>query len=113
MEKDKGMTMRTIILIALALLAPVAAMAGYKDQFRDQNAFATKVDEMPSRNQLRMDYTGTTSGHPIYIGHAAPGIATSASNWRVCKYTDTADGPTVKVCADDVNWDDRATHTYS
>lgn len=105
--------MRRIFLIFAFVLWSVPAFAGYKDQFRDQNAFATKVDEMPSRNQLRMDYTGTTSGVPIYVGFAAPGVATSATTWRICKYTDSAAGPTLKQCADDVSWDNRAAATYS
>lgn len=113
MEKNKGVTVKKVLFIALILLSASNAWAGYKDQFRDQNAFATKVDEMPSRNQVRMDYTGTTSGVPIYVGYAAPSVATSAATWRVCKYTDSSAGPTLKQCADDVNWDDRATHTYS
>lgn len=102
----------SFLVLALILISGIAE-ASYKDQFRDQNAFATKVDEMPSRNQTRLDYSGTTSGYPIYIGHAAPSIADSSALWRICKATDTADGPTLIQCADDVAWTTRAAETYS
>lgn len=104
---------KTVLILALFAVLTTPAHADYKDQFRNQNPFATKVDKMPSRNQVRMDYTGTTSGHPIYIGYAAPSIATTSALWRICKYTDSADGPTAKACADDITWDDRGTATYT
>lgn len=101
-----------LVLLALALWSGTAR-ADWKDQFRNQNAYATKVDRMPSRMQRRFDYTGTTSGYPIYQGWAAPSIASSSALWRVCKATDSAAGPTLIQCADDVAWDDRASASYS
>lgn len=62
--------------------------------------------------QTLFDYTGTTSGIPIYIGFASKGAATSASLWRIYKFTDSADGPTAKKHCDGI-WDNRASLTYT
>lgn len=62
--------------------------------------------------QAMYDYTGTTSGIPIYIGFGKQGLATSDTGWRVYKFTDSASGPTVKQCADGI-WDNRASLTYA
>lgn len=62
-------------------------------------------------DQTRMDYSGTLSGSPIYVGHAKKGTADSGA-WRVCKYTDTVDGPTLIQCTDGA-WTDRASLSYS
>lgn len=65
-----------------------------------------------SDDQKRFDYTGTSSGYPIYVGFAKKGVAASADAWRVCKATDTAAGPTLVQCTGGI-WDNRASLSYS
>lgn len=105
--------MRKTALFLAFIFISAPAFAGYVEQFRGQNSWATKTDDMPPRNQTRYDYTGTTSGYPIYTGHAAPSVASSSATWRICKATDASTGPTLIQCADDLSWDDRASGTYT
>ena len=104
---------KAIAIAAILVLFSAPASADWKDQFRNQNPYATKTDQMPSRMQRRFDYSGTTSGYPIYSGWAAPSVAASSALWRICKATDGANGPTLIQCADDVAWDDRAAGVYT
>jgi len=97
---------KLIIFIALIGIA-ATAYAAYEQDFRYQNAFTQKTDPVSNTMQVRMDYTGTTSGIPIYVGQASKGRLTSDENWRVYKFTDSADGPTLRQSAD-CAWDDRA-----
>lgn len=59
------------------------------------------------------------AGLPVYIGHAAPGTATSAALWRIQKLSyDASNRLTTIEWADgngefDNIWDDRATLSYS
>lgn len=59
------------------------------------------------------------NGQPLYIGQAQPGTLTSATGWRIQKYTYDANFALTDVewaegtNAFDKIWDDRATYTYS
>ena len=109
--------MKTVFLAIFAILysATVQAdtLSNYSKRMDYTDPNATKTLKVPSKSQRRLDYTGTTSGYPIYSGFAAKGVATTDELWRVCKATDTSDGPTLIQCAEDVAWDDRAAATYS
>lgn len=105
--------MKKLLFIPVLFFAVSAWASTYTEQFRYADNFAQKVNEIPAKNQTRFDYSGTTSGVPIYTGHAAKGVATSTEAWRVCKTTDSSSGPTLIQCVDDIKWDDRATASFS
>lgn len=106
--------MKKFLMFVFLMLLSTSAFAGtYTDQFRYGDAFASKTSEIPKKSQTRFDYSGTTSGYPIYTGYAAPGVASSAAAWRICKATDSSNGPTVIQCVDDGTWDNRASETYA
>ena len=95
------------LFLAFWLVAtPAFAVNTFEDEFRFQSNYAQKTDKTPNKMQIRIDYTGTISGSPIYVGYAARSVATDADRWRVYKYTDSAAGPTLKQTAD-CAWDDR------
>lgn len=96
-----------VVLVLTCLSGPVLAANNFEDQFRYQTNFAQKTDKAPNKLQIRMDYTGTISGSPIYVGYAARGTDAAADSWRVYKFTDSAAGPTLRQSAD-CAWDDRA-----
>ena len=65
----------------------------------------------------KIEYSGDNA---IYIGEAIPGVATSYNEWRIKKYTYDANGKVTDIqwaSAESinftVNWDSRATYTYS
>ena len=64
-------------------------------------------------------FTYTATGLIEYQGWARPGIATSASNWRICKYTYDGSGNQTDIkwasgTKDfDKEYDERTSYTYS
>ena len=64
-----------------------------------------------------IDYDSGTN--PVYVGSAAPGTATDAAGWNICKITyDGNDNPTSIYWANAnignaLIWDNRATYTYT
>lgn len=71
----------------------------------------------PGYQQI-FDYSGGTTGAPIYIGWAVPGVATSAAKWKIRKFTYDGNGQILNIqfAKNDVGfnfvWDNRATYTY-
>ena len=72
----------------------------------------------PAYTQI-FDYGGGTTGQPIYIGWATPGVSTSASKWKIRKFTYDGNGQVTNIqfANGDVGfnfvWDLRATaYTY-
>jgi len=65
---------------------------------------------------MKATYSG---GNPVYIGYAAPGTATSDTEWQIRKVTVDGDGNVTDVqFADGTNefdkeWDERAGYSYS
>lgn len=82
--------------------------AAYANSFSNDWQKRNIIDD----RQHRYDYTGTISTYPIYTGSAAKGAADSADAWRICKATDSTDGPTLIQCADGT-WTGRAALTYN
>jgi len=77
--------------------------------------------EMGWTEQFAYVASGNGAGQVEYQGWAAPGTATSAGGWRICKFTyDSSNRVTARAWAggrDDFNvnnsWDNRATLAYS
>ena len=67
---------------------------------------------------MLVENSGTSPYNPVYIGWAAPGSATSASQWKIQKLTYDANNKLItKKWADksarfNKVWDDRASYTY-
>lgn len=67
--------------------------------------------------QQILDYSGGTQ--PIYIGWAAPGVATSRAAWKIRKLTYDSNSNVTQIqwAGGDVGfnavWDNRTTLTYS
>ncbi len=72
-----------------------------------------------SRADLNMEVAYDSDNNPLYVGYAAPGVATSTAGWQICKCTYDANGNLDdRKFADGVNdyekvWDDRATYAYT
>ena len=72
--------------------------------------------EIHDNYQTLIDYVGGTN--PVYLGKAAPGVATTATSWSIKKITyDVNNNPTTVKPADgtdtfDKVWDDRTTYSY-
>lgn len=98
--------MKKYLLIFLFLFLAVPAFAA---TFSDDDI---KARDQHNKLQAVYDYTGTTSGIPIYVGYGARGLATSETGWRIYKYTDSASGPTARTSADGI-WDNRASLSYA
>ena len=69
----------------------------------------------PVKSALRFDGENSTYN---YVGEAPIGAATSASNWRIYRLTNTGTASLIKQWADgndafDNVWDDRASLSYS
>jgi YD repeat-containing protein len=68
--------------------------------------------------QQIFDYGGGTTGNPIYIGWAPPGVATSDAKWKIRKFTYDGNSQVtnIKFANGDVGfnaiWDNRATITF-
>lgn len=68
--------------------------------------------------QQAFDYVGGTTGLPIYIGWATPGVPTSASKWKIRKLTYDGNGQVTAIqhASSDIGfkliWDNRASYTY-
>ena len=101
---------KIIFAVAILILSAQPVMAENKYVAIVNNSQSTV--SRSTDDQTLLDYTGTTSGVPIYVGHAQHGVASSASDWRVCKTTDSAAGPTAIKCTDGI-WDNRASLSYS
>ena len=65
-----------------------------------------------------LDYAGGTSGQPIYVGWATPGVATSDAKWKIRKFTYDGNNQltNIQFANGDVGfnakWDDRASIAY-
>lgn len=72
----------------------------------------------PAYSQV-FDYAGGITGQPIYIGWATPGVPTSASKWKIRKFTYDVNSQvlTIQHANADIGfkfiWDSRTTYTYS
>lgn len=53
------------------------------------------------------------SNQTEYMGYAPQGTATSTPQWVIRKYTYTSNLITSERIAKNVDWDNKATHTYS
>lgn len=96
----------------LALILSFAVSPAFAQPYANTAANSTSTLSRASNDQTLMDYSGSTSGYPIYVGKALKGELTSSGNWRICKATDSANGPTVIQCTDGI-WDNRAALSYS
>lgn len=103
---------RTAVLVSMMMLLVAPAFATYTSDINQYYGQSVQIRDVNNNLQIRFDYTGTTSGIPIYVGYAIRGRAAADDSWRVYKFTDSAAGPTLRQVADGV-WNDRATLTYS
>lgn len=71
--------------------------------------WATRITEIPSNMQMKLDYTTRTDGQPVYIGYAPRGLTDAETGWLLQKFTYTADpgNMTVRQIAYS-SWDLRA-----
>jgi YD repeat-containing protein len=71
----------------------------------------------PGYTQI-FDYSGGTTGQPIYIGWSVPGVATSSPQWKIRKFTYDGNGQVTNIqwANGDVGfnaiWDNRTTITF-
>jgi hypothetical protein len=72
---------------------------------------ASRVSDIPSNLQQRIDYGERTDGQPTYVGFADKGLGISASGWLLQKFTYTSDLLTYRSIAYD-SWDDRSLSSY-
>lgn len=69
--------------------------------------------------QQAFDYVGGTTGQPIYVGWATPGVPTSASKWKIRKFTYDGNSQILNIqhAMADIGfkfiWDNRAGYVYS
>lgn len=69
--------------------------------------------------QQVFDYAGGTTGIPIYIGWATPGVATTDAKWKIRKLTYDGNGQVTAIqhAGSDIGfkfqWSQRTTYTYS
>ena len=78
----------------------------------------TKTIQYPYSDSDLLTKIVYSGGNPIYIGRAAPGMATSAAAWQICKLTWSGSDCTAVEFAGGTNdydqvWDDRAGLAYS
>jgi YD repeat-containing protein len=69
-------------------------------------------------NKYTQKMENNASGNVVYFGEAEPGTATSASGWRIRKFTYDGNGAITDIqWADNEtgfvkSWDNRASYTY-
>ena len=79
----------------------------------DDAMFAKRVMDVPHNLQMRLDYSGTPTGQPLYMGYGARGLDAGATGWIIYKFTyDGSDNVTLRQTAYH-DWTDRASGTYA
>ena len=74
---------------------------------------AYRISEIPSNQQMDVDYGARTDAQPVYLGYAPKGLADGADGWLIQKYTyDGSDRATKREIAYG-NWTNRAAESYS
>ena len=69
--------------------------------------------------QQVFDYQGGTSGQPIYVGWATPGVSQSAKGWKIRKFTYDANSQitNIQFANSDVGfnfiWANRVNYNYA
>jgi len=94
---------------------PAGAVSDTATQARehDDAMYAKRVMDIPHNLQMRLDYTGTPTGQPLYMGYGARSLASSDDGWIIYKFTyDGSDFVTLRQTAYD-SWDNRASASYA
>lgn len=96
----------TAFLIITCIFLPLRIVSA------DLTRGADKVFSVPGNYQVKIDYESGTN--PIYVGYADKGVSDGASAWFIIKITwDANDNPTAITSANNVDWTNRATHSYT
>ena len=77
--------------------------------------FACRIVEIPSNQQMQIDYNSQTDGLPLYMGFAPRSLSTSTAGWLLQKFTYDSNSPRqclTRTIAYD-SWANRATATYA
>ena len=75
---------------------------------------AKRVMEIPSNQQMQVDYDSQTDGQPLYLGFAPRSLLTSTNGWLLQKFTYDANSPRqvlTRTIAYD-SWANRAIASY-
>ena len=78
----------------------------------DDAMFAKRVMDVPHNLQMRLDYTGTPTGQPLYPGYGAKGLGVGDEGWLIYKFTYDGNDMVTLRQSQYTNWTARASGTY-